>query len=192
VFFAPVLFFALRPASVRPKAAGLAALAGLWLLSVWLVTSSDPVRESIVGFVLRDRTVYTAGFSEQTFRTIERGVSDQDVQRLLGPPYGESWFYPPRLQPSQRASETGLASLRECRAMRSENRVVVMADEPAACRALGIQAGTPLEEVRRLLGPPSEMCWQYSKTPGFALRMRLVCFDRGRVDEVIGGWAPAE
>ena len=192
VFFAPALFFALRPTTVQPKAAGLAAFAGLWVLSVWLLISSDPVRESIVGFVLRDRTVYTTGFSEQAFRTIERGVSDQDVQRLLGLPYGEAWFYPPTLQPFQRASETGVASLRECRAIRSENSVVVMADEPAACRALGIQPGTPLAEVRRLLGPPNEMCWQYSRTPGFALRLRLVCFEHGRVDEVIGGWVPAE
>jgi hypothetical protein len=144
-----------------------------------------------VGFVLRDRTVYTTGFSEQAFRTIERGVSDQDVQRLLDPPYGEGWFYPPRLGPPQRASETSVASLRECRAIRSENRVVVMVDEPAACRALGVQPGTPLDEVRRLLGPPNEMCWQYSWTPGLALRLRL-CASNAAAWTMIGGWAFSE
>ena len=105
MFFGPLLFFALRQ-SGRTKPVVIGTFLGLWVFSVWLLTSADPVRESIVGFIVRDRTVYTAGFSEQAFRTITRGVPEAEVQRLLGPPYGEGWFYPPRVGPTRRASET--------------------------------------------------------------------------------------
>jgi outer membrane protein assembly factor BamE (lipoprotein component of BamABCDE complex) len=191
VLFCPLLFVALRPATARPTPV-VWALTGLWIASVWLVASTDPVRESIVGFILRDRTEFTAGFSESAFRTIRQGLSDQDVHRLLGPPHGEAWFYPPRAQPTQRAADTAVSSLRECRAIRFENRVVVSAYDTDACRAAGIQAGTSLDEVHRMLGTPHEACWQYGWTPGFAVRLRVVCFERGTVDDVIGGWAMSE
>jgi hypothetical protein len=61
---------------------------------LWLIGSGDPVREAILGFVLREDTEYAAGFSEHTFQTIKRGQSDDEVQQLLGPPLGEWWSYP--------------------------------------------------------------------------------------------------
>lgn len=190
--FSPLLYFAMRPAASRTRPIVNGAVAGIWLVSAWLIVSTDPVRETLVGFILRDRTEYTAGYSERTFRAIGQGTPEEEVRRLLGPPRGESWFYPPRLGPTQSASETSVASLRDCRAIRSEHRAVVMADEPEACRALGIQPGTSLDEVHRLLGAPREWCWQYSWSPGFAFRLRLICFYQGRVDDVVRGWAISE
>ncbi len=190
--FSPLLLFALRRPGSRLKPVAIGALTGLWVLSVWLMSSTDPVRETIVGFVIRDRTLFAAGFSEQAFRTIERGMSEQDVRRILGAPHGEGSFYRPKDQPSPPAAETSAASLSECRSILSENGVVVRAYNPDACRALGIQPGTSLDTVHRQFGSPNEACWEYSWSPGFAVRLRMVCFNEGVVDAVIKGWALSE
>jgi inner membrane protein len=191
-FFGPVLFFALRPTAVRQKRAVLGGLIGLWLLFVWLLGSSDPIRERVVAFVLRDKTTFTESFSEESFRRIAPGTTDQEVHRLLGAPYGQGWFYQSPTQPGERGRETAAAALHECRSIRFEKGVVLMAREVDACRALGIQPGTSIAEVTRVLGSPSESCWVYSWSPGFAFRMRMVCFDHAKVDAVIGGWALSE
>src|SRR5262245_25094755 len=192
VLFCPLLFVALRPPAARLSPVAMGAFTALWIASVWLLLSTDPVRESIVGVLLRDRTAFPAGFSESAFRTIRQGFSDEDVGRLLGPPHDQSWFYPSQLQPLQRAAGTGVSSLRQCQAVRFENGIVLKAYDADACRAAGIQPGTTLDDVYRLLGTPQERCWQYGWTPGFALRLRLVCFERGAVDQVIGRWAMSE
>jgi inner membrane protein len=189
--FAALLYVALRPDAARPRRLFKTAFAGLWIVSTWLFSSKDPVRESVAGFLLRDRTEFTAGFSESAFRSLREGLSSEDVLRLLGPPHGEGWFYPPPLR-GQAAKDTAAASLTECRSIRSERRFVVMAYDPEACRAIGIQPGTPLDEVSRLLGTPREQCWQYSWSSGLALRLRMVCFDDAGVDDVIRGWTMSE
>jgi hypothetical protein len=35
------------------------------VVSVWLISSGNPVRDAIVGFLLREDTAYTSGFSEE-------------------------------------------------------------------------------------------------------------------------------
>src|SRR4029453_17030670 len=69
VLFAPLLFVALRPVT-RLKPAAIGALVGLWLVAAWLFASTDSVRDRVVAFVLRDKTVFTDAFSEDAFRTI--------------------------------------------------------------------------------------------------------------------------
>ena len=64
--------------------------------------------------------------------------------------------------------------------------------EVDACRALGIQPGTSIDDVTRRLGSPSESCWVYSWSPGWVFRMRMVCFDHAKVDAVVRGWALSE
>ena len=63
-----------------------------------------------------------------------------------------------------------------------------MAFEEEACRGLGIQPGTPLADVRQMLGAPSESCWEYSWSPRFVFRLRMVCFDHTTVDGVVSNW----
>lgn len=192
VLFAPLLFVALRPAALRLKPIAIGALAGLWLVAAWLFASTDPVRDRVVAFVLRDKTVFTEAFSEDAFRTIANGTSDDEVRRRLGTPYGQGSFYPSQAQADQRARETAAASLHDCRSIHFEKGVVVRAMEVDACRAIGIQPGTSVADVTRLLGPPSESCWVYSWSPGWVFRMRMVCFDRAKVDAVVRGWALSE
>jgi inner membrane protein len=192
VLFAPLLFVALRPAAMRLKATAIGALVGLWLVVAWLVASTDPVRDRVVAFVLRDKTVFTEAFSEDVFRTIAIGTSGEEVRRLLGTPYGQGSFYPSPARADVRARETAAASLHECRSIRFEKGVVLMAREVDACRALGIQPGTSIDDVTRRLGSPSESCWVYGWSPGWVFRMRMVCFDHAKVDAVVRGWALSE
>ena len=193
VFFAPLLVIALRSAHARrPAPAAIGAVTAVWLLAMWLLVSTDPVRENVVAFLLRDRTMFTDGYSEQSFRSIAKGTSDQEVRRLLGTPYGEGWFFRPPEQPGTQARETGVASLHDCRSIRFERGVVLLAFEEEACRSLGIQPGTPLADVRRMLGAPSESCWVYSWSQRFAFRLRMVCFDHATVDGVVSNWALTE
>jgi hypothetical protein len=110
----------------------------LWLAAVWLVSSADPVRDAILGLVLRDDTAYASGFSEESFRTITRGESDQAVRDLVGAPFGESWFYPPADQPLQRAVNTSATSVHGCGAVRFEAGVVVTAVDLDACQKSGL------------------------------------------------------
>jgi len=189
VLFSPLLLFALRPRTLKRKPVAVSVCLALWLASVWLISSSDPIRDSIVGFVLHEDTAYTTGFSEAAFQTITPGASDQDVRHLLGPPFGENWFYPPGNQPFQRAIATSASSLDGCRALRFEAGVVVTALEPDACRNVGVDSGMSRIDVERRLGSPRESCWRYSWSPREAhYKMRVVCFLNAKVDMVIRRW----
>jgi inner membrane protein len=184
VLFAPLIFYALRPRSAGARAT--AAVLVIWLTGVWLIASADPVRERVVGIVLREDTAYAAGYSQAAFRSIAPGQSQERVRRALGAPVEENWFYPGS---SERAAETSAASIQECRAVRLAAGVVVAAFDAGACRRIGVRAGTSGSEVRRLLGEPGESCWHYTWSPSAArYRMREVCFAGSTVGEVIRGW----
>jgi inner membrane protein len=184
--FGPLFFYALRPRRLEGRRVVAGVLLVLWAGSIWLIASTDPVRETIVGVVLREDTAYATGFSEPAFRTIAAGQSAQHVHDRLGAPVGESWVYP---SPSERAAATSAASLDGCRAIRFESDAVAAAFNRDACDRMGIVAGTPLNAVRQRLGPPPESCWRYSWSPGGAhYRVRDVCFVASSVDTVIRGW----
>jgi hypothetical protein len=111
--FAPLFWFALRrpPAGSQAgtradgarrlarRAAGV-MLAAAWLLSLWLLFSTDPIRERIVRLALRDQTEFAPGFSETAFQAIEDGQAADQVRARLGEPFrkfetplGECWLY---------------------------------------------------------------------------------------------------
>ncbi len=192
--FAPLVAFALWPRPLRPRAALTGLLLGFWLASVWLLLSSDRVREAIVGFVVREDTAYSQGFSEDRFARVVEGQPQAEVRRLLGTPYGESWFYPPRARPAERAIMVSAAALpAECVALRFERGLVTAAVAHDACSRLGIDRATPVRDVERTLGPPVESCWGYSWSPGHTFhRMRMICFSNARVETVIHRWANAQ
>lgn len=192
VLFAPLLLVALRPATLRSRPLAIGGLVGPWLVVAWLVASTDPIRDRAIAFLVRDKTVFTDAFSEDVFRTIAIGTSDDEVRRLLGPPYGQGSFYRSPVPDDERAREASAASVHECQSIRFEKGVVLRARDADACRALGIQAGTPIDEVSRRLGSPSESCWVYSWSASWVFRMRMVCFDHAKVDAVERGWALTE
>src|SRR5687767_2985967 len=79
IIFAPIWWFALsRRNSVpaRHRTARRAALLAVWIVALWVFTSTDPLRERLVAAVLRDNTEYAAGFSEQKLGDVERGQSE--------------------------------------------------------------------------------------------------------------------
>jgi inner membrane protein len=190
VLFSPLLLFALRSRRNKSKRLTVTTVLFLafWGVAVWLI--SGTARDAIVGFLLREDTAYASGFSEESFRTIARGESDNEVQRLLGAPLREIWVYTPENQPFQPAIERSALSLpRECLVVRFEAGVVVTALDLAACRRLGIETGMSLVDVDRLLGSPPEKYWQYSWSPGEThFRLRALSFMDGRVTMVIRQW----
>ena len=190
VLFSPALVFALRSGHGRAKRAAVGCFLALWLVSVWLISSGDPVRETIVGFVLREDTAYASGFSEKAFRTITPEMSDQEVRRLLGAPIAESWFYSPRGQPFQPAMTRSASSVQdECLAVSFNAGAVATALERDACRKVGVETDLSLSDVERLLGSPPEACWRYSWSPrNRHHRMRMVCFLNARVEMVLRQW----
>ena len=192
--FGPLVVYALRPQrqTLRPLAG--ASLTAMWLVSVWLIASGDPIRDSILGFLLRENTSYTTGFADATFRSVTPGMSEHDVRRLLGPPHLEDWYYPPRDQPTLRAEEVAVAAIpRECLGLRFEYGFAVSAIDAESCGNLGLWIGTSLDDARRVLGPPREACWRYTWSPTGAFhRGRMVCFLSSRVDDVLSRWVKGE
>jgi inner membrane protein len=190
VFFGPAIVFALRSRQMRATRAAMAGFLALWLMSVWLISSGDPLRESIVGFVLREDTAYASGFSEKAFRTITPGMSDRDVRRLLGAAFAETWFYSPEGQPFQPAMTRSASSLPDgCLAITLEAGAVATTFDRDACRKRGVERGQSYADAERVLGAPPESCWRYTRSPGNRHhRLRMVCFLNGRVENVVRQW----
>ena len=96
VLFAPLLLYALWPRRrvLPPFAAAVFAVA--WLGAVWVMTSTDPLRERIVGAVLHEDTRFARGYSEDVFRAIAVGDAEDVVRGRLGEPLFESVFFMPK------------------------------------------------------------------------------------------------
>lgn len=181
ILFAPLVVFALRPARIAW------ALLPVWSVAVWLIASTDQVREAALGLVLREHTEYAGGFSEQAFRTIEVGQSDEDVRRSVGAPLGEWLEYFDDQEPAT-GKEVGCPFLYlESDRVAADSRDI----GPAAtmCAQRGIRLGMSRGEVIRVLGPPRFVCWRYSRSPsGQYHRARVVCFADAKVVAVLRRW----
>lgn len=178
VLFAPLIAFAVTsrvPWTLLP----------VWSVAAWLLVSGDPIRDAVVGTVLRDRTEYAQGFSEDAFRRIRMGQSSADVQRMVGGPLGEWWDYLDEEQPpaSQRIGcpWVYLESDRVAVDRRAAPRVAAM------CSEHGVRPGMSRGELEGTLGRPPNMCWRYTKGDGFH-RARVVCFAGGRVVAILRRW----
>src|SRR5262245_14032524 len=87
ILFAPLIIHAVRPRRMRWIAVP------VWAAAVWLIASTDPVRQSALAVALREQTQYAPGFSEHAFRGVTIGQRDADVRRTVGAPVGEYWVY---------------------------------------------------------------------------------------------------
>ena len=151
--------------------AGLAAV--VWLAALRLFLSSDPVRERVVRVLLRDRTVFTQGFSDRKLESVRRGETPADVLARIGPPM---WEY------------LGYDRPDSCGGVRIEVDRVADAFPTDLCRARGVQPEAPRTSVEAL-GVPSLHCWFYSRSPDQGYyRARAVCFERDRVAEIVHRW----
>jgi inner membrane protein len=181
VLFAPVLWFALRPANserLRPHSGwriARLALGGIWLTVIWLLGSRDPIRDRVVGFMVADDTQFTPGFSEELLDAVKVGETPREVRARLGDPFFELLFY-----------EDGP---NECVIVQVKEDIVVARNPPDVCERSGIMLAGPRDDVLRMLGHPAETCWAYSRTPGARFyRARAVCFENGRVSGVLRQW----
>jgi inner membrane protein len=190
VLFAPLLLFALWPRARSLPRVATVGLAFAWLGGVWLMASGDPVRERVIGAVVRDNTLYADGYSEDAFRRIYVGEAEGDVRGRLGEPLAESWYFMPPGLPYQSAMEVGAAQLpRGCLGVRLKAGVVEEALFRDLCLNRGVGEGSSRDEVRRSLGEPSESCAEYSHRGGSEhFRLRMVCFLRGKVEVVFRRW----
>jgi inner membrane protein len=184
VFFAPLIVFAIR----RPRPRIAWVLTPIWLAGVWLIASGDPVRNAVMGVVLREQTEYAQGFSERGFQSIEVGQSDAEVRRLAGAPLGEWWDYFSGNDPAEAKAPPGcpyvyLESDRVTWEPRDTGPVI------GVCARNGVHAGTTRTDVLQKLGTPMGVCWRYSRSPDHHFhRVRVVCFAGGKVVDVMRRW----
>ena len=181
VLFSPLFVFALR-SRARPRASTAARLASwaAWGASLWLIGSSDPVRQRVVGALLREDTEYAGGYSEDAFRRLTADMTDTDVRRVVGTPVDEWWSY-----------ATPGAS--DCRVVRFEREVAVRWPNFDRCTPEGVRLGMPAADVQQILGAPREACWAYSRSRNQRFHQsRVVCFEDGHVTEVRRRWSPPD
>lgn len=177
VLFAPMFAYALWPRVKKVPWRAAASFVAFWSVAVWLLSSHDPLRESIVGIILREQTEYASGFSEKALRAVRRGQSFDEVRLALGAPLNEDWFY--------RFDET-----QPCMALDFAQDVVVRARDAEACLELGIDTGTARAAVQSTLGLPETACWMYTRSTGQGyFRERRVCFESGKVFHVFRQWS---
>jgi inner membrane protein len=184
VLFLPLFVFALRTSYFRLQTYVIVSL--LWLIAAWLVASTDPVREAAVAAILRDRTEYSPGFSEPRFDGVVEGQSQTQVRQQLGAPLEEGWMYPPR---GESPVNDSVADATTCVRVRFRNDRVSETFPLSVCETRGIRPGQAKEDVERLLGIPSDSCWDYAKgPPGRPFRLRLVCFHGDTVEIIARRW----
>ena len=184
VLFLPLFVFALRTSDFKPQTSAPFLLA--WLAAAWLIASTDPLRETVVATLLRDRTQFAQGFSESHFGSVTEGLSQTEVRQQLGAPLEEGWMYSPD---GESPANTSIEKVSGCGSVRFEDDRVTESFRPAACEARGVHVGQPKTDVERLLGPPSDTCWAYSKAPPRRpFRLRLVCFHGPTVEMVARRW----
>jgi inner membrane protein len=190
VLFAPLLLYALWPRTrVLPRFAA-AVFAVIWFGAVWVVTSSDPLRERVVGAVLREDTRFAPGYSEDVFRAIAVGDAENVVRGRLGEPLFESVFFMPKDFGVLSAMEVGPNQLPPgCFGAGLKAGVVHDTHDRDICRSRGVVEGVSKADVLRILGAPTESCAEYSESPSHGhARLRMVCFLHGRVEVVFRRW----
>jgi inner membrane protein len=189
ILFAPVFLAALGYPRLSARPLRVASFLTLWVMSVWLIASSSRARESMIGFLLREDTVYTTGFSEAGFRRVKHGDSAVDVRQLLGAPRKEIWIYggSSALEP---ALETSALSTRgTCATVQFDAGLATATFDREACTQRGIRTGMSLADVEQRLGVPRERGWQYTWSAGGGHhQMRIVTFAQDRVSMIIRQW----
>jgi len=181
--FLPLWLFAFR---IRQRA----AIIAIWLVAVWLIGSSDPLRERILGVALREDTRFAAGYSEAAFRAIAVGDPEDVVRGRLGEPLFESVFWMPKGSSFQSAMEVSAASLPPgCFGVGVKAGIVHDTHDPDLCRSRGVVEGLSKADALKVLGAPTETCAEYSDSRNHRhARMRMVCFLHGRVEAVFRRW----
>jgi hypothetical protein len=152
------------------KRAGFALIIVIVIGAWFHFTSLDGVSGLVLRWVLRDDTVYAAGYSDSAFRAVHAGMSEEQLLKSLGPPLGEVWMIQSKKTDS-------------CLSVYFENDRVVH-----GCESRGVVPGMPKADASRV-GVITGVSWFYSKSPHDThYKMRVVHLDRGRTTDVLAGW----
>jgi hypothetical protein len=143
------------------------------LFQVW---SLDGFQGWVFGLLFDEDTSYAVGYSDRGFRAVQRGMTEDQVQGLVGQPLSEGWSY-------EVTRPNGCAIVHF-----SSGHVVSWAFND--CVALGIRKGLPIVAAAVSLGaPPDVVYWNYSQSPSSTnYRERVVRLVQGRVVGRNGGW----
>jgi hypothetical protein len=178
ILFSPLLVYALRSASKAPRARVRVLLSLAWIAAVWLIGSPDPLRQRLIGAIVRGQTEYAAGFSERAFASVAHDMSEAEVAQLLGQPLEQWWQY----------ADTQA----ECRIVLFEGDRVVRWRNYDFCTPPGIQVEMSADAVRQIIGAPPNAFWSYSRSAGGRpYQARSVWFESGKVYDVMRRWVPA-
>ena len=164
ILFSPLLFFAIRrPATTtsRHRLTRLAFIA-LWAVLVWLIGSTDPLRQTFISVVLRADTEYAGEFSEHRFAAIAPGMTTTDVARVAGVPLEQWWQYS--------ADLSG-----DCRVVRFAQDVVVEWRDFDRCTPAGIKRGI-------IHGETDELGFHAVESPHYITDMHAAVLDRLGLD----------
>ena len=179
VLFLPLWLYAF---GIRRRAAVIA----LWPVAVWLLMSGDPLRERLITWLLPDDTRFAAGYSEEAFRAIAVGDSEDVVRGRLGEPLFESVLFLPKgfdLESIMVGVPAQLPS--GCFGAGVKAGVVQDVHEAGICRSRGVVEGLSTADMFRILGAPTGSCAQYSDSPSNGrFRFRMVCFFNGKVERI--------
>jgi hypothetical protein len=143
------------------------------LFQVW---SLDGFQGLVFGVFFNEHTSYAAGYSDSRFRAVRTGMTEGQVQSLVGQPISEGWSYE-------------VARPHGCAVVHFVNgHVVSWAFND--CEALGIRRGMPAAAAAAILGAPADVVyWMYSQSPSSTHYLeRVVRFSGGRVVGRTGGW----
>src|SRR6185312_15250501 len=176
VLFLPLWLYAFR---IRQRAAVIA----VWLAAVWLLTSTDPIRERLVDRVYPDQTRYAAGYSEDFFKTIVRGDREDAVRGRLGEPLFDSVFYLPEGYNMESIMAGQVPP--GCFGVGVRDAVIHDTHDPDICRSRGLTEGMSRTDMVRILGTPAGSCAQYPDGANNGhFRLRMVCFVNGKVERI--------
>ena len=104
----------------------------------------DGISGLIIGTVLGDGTEYAIDYSDHNFGLIRPGMTQAEVESLVGTPIGETWAY------AQHQAD--------CPDVYLERGSVVY-----GCNAFDITKGTRAAEVFSRLNAPNDITWLYSR-----------------------------
>jgi inner membrane protein len=175
LLFAPVLWYGLSGGGRRLRPSLMATFAVAWAVGSWAVAQGG-VRDDIVGMVLRENTEFAPGYSEDLLNGVQQGEEVEAVAARLGRPHVEILTY-------------GAQPATTCAVLFADGNAIVDMQPAAPCRERGITVGMSRDAATRILGNPAELCWLYSRSPTQTyFRVRAVCFENGRVSNIVRQW----
>ena len=139
----------------------------------------DGVSGLIFAPVFGDTTTYAPRYSDSGFRRVRKGMSEQQIQDLIGSPLGETWGYVPlhERKPYDSSDPCAWVHIRD-------GRVEEYVDP--RCTKQGVRPFMPVPELAKLLGPTTFVKWRYSESRvNSSYRIRVVDFSNGRVVEKV-------